>query len=361
MNGLSKKLNILIFVFATCLMLGCTTGQEPEYEFMGSWELIGLQHTEIKLIEKDKEGLLIGTNAGLFHWKNDTEEFIDLGLNQDEIRGVVRFSDETLLAGIKSSGFSSGDTTLFRLRQGAETWEPFVNNFGGETGEYTFISKGPLKKTGVSDTIWVRIGNAVARSTDKGNHWELVVGSWDSWGGSALLFYFDPYRNGYIWIGGVSALSQVNLYKTIDNGNNWTNVTSGLSDGTEAAAYDVITFQSKSNVILAGLSGTINDALRIRKSTDEGETWNTVYSDAGIHSFTHSVQTPEIVYASGINSEGRLFFLASDDFGDTWETVKFPDSPIQIHVNDMVSVMEAGTEVLYLGTNKGLYSYTFSD
>jgi hypothetical protein len=54
----------------------------------------------------------------------------------------------------------------------------------------------------------------------------------------------------------------------------------------------------------------------------------------------------------------RLFFLATNNFGDTWQTIEHPESPANIYVNDMVSVTEDGQEVIYLGTNKGLYSFT---
>lgn len=99
----------------------------------------------------------------------------------------------------------------------------------------------------------------------------------------------------------------------------------------------------------------------IRKSTNNGETWSTVFDEAGILTLAHSTRNPETVYASGINSQGRLFFNASGDFGDTWQTVEFEDSPDQIHVNDMVSLNEDGAEVLYFATNKGVYSYTFEE
>jgi hypothetical protein len=339
-------------------MFGCTTGQEPDYKFIGSWKLLGLQHTEINVIKEGGEGLLIGADKGVFQWNIQQGEFTDLGLGSEQIIGIAEFRDGELLVGTKALGFSSGETTLFRLVEGEKSWEPYMNNFGGETGEYTFINKGPLNRKSNSDTVWVRVGNAVAKSIDKGSKWELILGDWGSWGGSAPLFYLDPFLKDNIWVGGVSALSEAYLYRTTDNGDSWTDVTSGLSDGIEAVTYDAITFPKKDNTVLAGLSGTVREAFKIKKSKDMGENWNTVYDEAGIHCFTHSAIIPEIVYASGINTQGQLFFIASNDFGDTWQTIEYPESPTRIHVNDMVSVMEDGQEVIYLGTNKGLYSFT---
>lgn len=120
----------------------------------------------------------------------------------------------------------------------------------------------------------------------------------------------------------------------------------------------VIINQKNAKYLLIGLSGSFMEANVIRKSTDSGETWDTVLEGNGIYTFTQSALDPEIVYASGRNQEGHLFFLASNNFGDTWQTLEHPESPSNIYVNDMVSIMEDNQEVIYLGTNKGLYSFT---
>jgi len=359
----NNRLNLLrSFLFVLLFCISCSTNSDKRnIDFFGEWNEAALQHTVIKFMEKDEEGLFVGSNTGLYYCINYTEEYINLGLKEKEIRGVVRFSDGELLAGTKAFDFSSGDTTLYLLKPGMEKWEPFMNNFGGENGEYTYISKGPFKRTGASDTIWVRVGNAVARSKDKGNSWELVSGSWNNWGGAAVLFYFDPYREDNIWVGGVSALSQANLYKTTDNGKNWSSKTSGLSDNIEAVAYDVITHSTNKEMVLVGLSGAIQKAFKIKKSTNGGENWETVLSDIGVHSFTRSTRDENIIYASGINQNGTLFFTATNNFGDSWQTVEFEDGPTQIRVNDMISVLQNGKEVLYFGTNKGLYLYTLEN
>lgn len=62
---------------------------------------------------------------------------------------------------------------------------------------------------------------------------------------------------------------------------------------------------------------------------------------------THSPRNLLIIYASGSNTTGKLFVLVSADFGDTWQTIEMEDGPTGIR------------EVLYFGTNNGVYSYTF--
>ncbi|MDZ7704111.1 MAG: hypothetical protein U5L04_06465 [Trueperaceae bacterium] len=53
--------------------------------------------------------------------------------------------------------------------------------------------------------------------------------------------------------------------------------------------------------------------------------------------------------------------MVSSDFGESWQTVEYEDGPTGIRVNDMVSLEVNGREVLYFGTNQGVYSYWFED
>lgn len=50
-------------------------------------------------------------------------------------------------------------------------------------------------------------------------------------------------------------------------------------------------------------------------------------------------------------------FFRSDDFGETWEEKVLGRKLSSVSVNDMISIMIDGMEILYLGTNKGVFSY----
>ena len=200
----------------------------------------------------------------------------------------------------------------------------------------------------------------VARSTDFGKSWESVVQSWEEPNlGTSLFVKVDTFNSDIIWAGGSNALFIPSLLKSEDSGDTWRGLV--VLENVEANVNDLITKNEEHAKSMIGLSGSVPEANIIRRSEDNGETWNTVFEGAGIYTFTHSASNPDIVYASGINPEGRLFFLASNDFGDTWQTLDYPESPSGIYVNDMVSIMEDGEEVIYLGTNKGVYSLTFEE
>lgn len=198
----------------------------------------------------------------------------------------------------------------------------------------------------------------VARSTNGGNSWKVVLGQWNSWGGLGTFIKMDPYYKGTVWAGGVNALSQPILLKSTDYGETWKGFN---AIDVEAVCRDVITAPNNKKIILAGFSGAKIKSNQIRKSTDGGKTWYTVLDSIYTLTLAHSARNPEIVYASGIKPKpSKLFFSVSPDFGDTWKLIIWKNGPVR-KINDMVTIMQNGREVLYLGTNKGVYSYTFKE
>lgn len=323
-----------------------------------SWQWQGFEDASVTALVKEDEKLLIGTESGLFQLKED--KFISLGLEDHEIRGVVRLKENSLISGVKASDFSSGDNTLFKSKNEGKDWEPFLNNFGGDEN-YTWLDRGPSAANSPSDTIFVRGNGSVIRSLNGGEHWDLVLGDWESYGGFAALLYIDPHHQGHIWAGGVNSLSRPYLYKSVDYGDNWTTVTDGLTENTETIVYDVITLLEDPDLVLAGLGGSIEAANNVRKSTDGGESWDIVLEETGVHAFARSIRNPEIIYASGRDSSTKLFFAVTYDFGETWEKEIFEEGPSPVTTHDISVMTIEGREVMFFGTDQGLFSYTFTE
>jgi hypothetical protein len=183
----------------------------------------------------------------------------------------------------------------------------------------------------------------------------VVGGRWDSWGGgSSPLLHIDPYHEGRIWTGGISILSEVLLWKIYDyrkSWDEWVDVRKGLSDNVEAMAYTVTTHPINRGKVLVGLSWAA------RKSTDGGQSWRTVLDETGIYSFARSLQHPNVIYAGGRISSGKLYFAATVDFEETWQKEIFEEGPYPITTNDLAVQVIDGQEVLFLGTDRGLYSF----
>ena len=353
---------LFLWVIVGILLVSCgstATDAIGELNLQEYWQRQGFEQTEVTVLKNDGKGLLIGTENGLF--RLEEQSFFALGLNDYEIRGISRFDDNSLLAGVKASDFSSGDTTLFRSQNDGKSWQPFMNNFGGNE-KFTWIDKGPSEIGFSSDTVFIRGNGSVVRSVNGGRHWEIVLGKWNNYGGLAALLYLDPYNRGKIWAGGVSALSQAYLYKSSNYGDGkWINVTDGLSENVEAIAYDAITYPEKSDFVLVGLGGATTLSNNVKKSTDGGTSWRVVLDSTGVHAFARSQRDPEVIYASGRDSSTNLFFVATRDFGETWEKTIFEEGPSVVTTNDLAVMEIDGKEVLFLGTDQGLFSYVFEE
>ncbi len=189
------------------------------------------------------------------------------------------------------------------------------------------------------------------RSVDWGRSWEVVAGSWENGTiGTTQFVKIDKNSQDIIWTGGAGSFFTPHLVKSIDGGDEWEFVET--LENAENFVYDISIRGGRSEHLLVAM----NDM--ILKSTDFGGSWDTVYSASKqFYSFSRSINDPNIIYASGISASGHLFFLASNDFGDTWVLNEFPDGPTNIFVRDMVSANIGGKEVLYFGTNKGVYTF----
>ncbi|MDR9416912.1 MAG: hypothetical protein RI564_11550 [Gracilimonas sp.] len=353
-NNYMWKKFILIILLIPYLSMNCTTnsGKESSIEINGEWQLQGVEQLEINNINSKINPLLISTSSGIYTLEEG--DFSEFGLQDKPIVNITHIKENTYLAAIETFHLENGDTTLYKTDDSGQTWTSHMNNYGGSDNKYTMITDLQIKESG-SSVIFACGGGNIARTTDEGSTWESVFLTWEHLG-KAIFVKSDIYNPNIIWAGGENAIFQPTLIKSEDGGDSWDRIK--IYENIEAANNDIIINQKDAKNLLIGLSGSVASANKIRRSLDDGETWDTVFEGASIHTFTHSASNPEIVYASGRNPEGRLFFLASNNFGDTWQTIEHPESPSNIYVNDMVSVTEEGQEVIYLGTNKGLYSFT---
>jgi len=359
MNHLiSPTLFYYLFIISGLITAGCGNSVDSveELNVAENWQLQAFEGENVTFLEADGDGLLIGTGEGLFQLKDG--QFFNLGLNKYEMRGAVRLKGNDLLAAVRTPDFSSGDVTIFKRRDGRNSWEPFLNDYGGE-GNFTFIFS--LKSVNpMSDTLFAKgSGGTTAMSINGGKNWTLVTGQWDSFGGVGTFTKSDPHRPGHIWAGGVGPFSMPYLIisKNFGKKDTWLGTNIDVINGviTESIVYDVETNINGKNKILAGLSGSI------RLTTDGGESWQISLGETGVLGFARSITKPEVIYAGGRDTSRKLFFAATNDFGENWEKEIFVEGPIGVTTNDLEVLMIDGKEILFLATDQGLYSFTFSD
>jgi photosystem II stability/assembly factor-like uncharacterized protein len=350
--------SLLIVVISFLMFVRCSSdpaSNEP-VSFGGTFGEPSLVQQQVFQLEVNGENLYAGTSNNLHRKSVLQPEWVSLGLPGGEVRTFVVLSNQKLLAAPDIDNRDS--LTIARTTDGGQNWVPFRNGFGGG------ITRG-IPSTLASDQSdsGILLGGGpgaptIAQSVDQGQSWQLISGTWGNLG----FLEFIKIENGNslrIWAGGSNAVFAPLLIRSTDRGDTWQNLQ--VIENVETTVYDLVANKSNSNVLLAGTSGAVTPANLIRKSTDGGQTWETVRENIGALTLTHSARNPEVVYASGRNANGTLFFAASNDFGDTWETVEMENSSSGMRVNDMVSVIENGKEVLYLGTNQGVYSYRFEE
>jgi photosystem II stability/assembly factor-like uncharacterized protein len=157
-------------------------------------------------------------------------------------------------------------------------------------------------------SVWIAGNAGVAMSTTGGDTWvDRSVGLPNLHGSSSTVedLDFDGQHAGVVY-----AMTQVGLYRSIDNGATWQDLTSGFSPPpyARAIAFDPV----RSDTLHVA---TLNYGLL--KSTDAGRTW--VRTLDGRMTVVRTDQMKRhIVYAAGSDSDGRNAFYRSIDRGETW-------------------------------------------
>lgn len=333
-----------------CIILlgGCSTGtgSESELSLSGEFAFQGLAEMEVHSMKEYEGVVYAATDSGLFVKQNQTGKWDRLGTLNAKVGALVLLPNNEIIAALISGHKDSFN--IVRSIDNGETWQDYRNGFGGPNRYRTYILEAHKN---FPNRIYARSFMSVAKSEDGAKSWSLVYLNWDNLSGKMFLT-INPFDPEIIWAGGANVISEPILIRSTDGGGSWERLS--VLENIEATVFDVATRYKHPKHIMI----TIGSVMR---SYDNGYNWETVFSEGGILSFTHSVRYYDIVYGGGMNQQGKLFLVANKDFGDTWESENFEDSPVGIWVNDMVSVMKDGKEVLYFATNKGVYSYTFSE
>jgi len=184
---------------------------------------------------------------------------------------------------------------IYKSIDGGENWS-LIKNFDTWL---TFFSIDI--EAGNSNTIYAA-ANGIFKSEDGGDNWEQIFATGKS-------IFIDPGNPDVL----IAIIDDENgfshLYKTIDGGVNWFDITNYLPDSTyiKQVAID----PSNSDTIYATTG-------RLYRSDNGGETWNHV---GWVNDFTQGMividkNSPNIVYSA---SEWGLY--KSIDYGENWQTM----------------------------------------
>lgn len=346
---------IVKILYLTLFLIGCSTGAEKnDFELNGQFQEPNLTSEDVYKIDVHDDNVFVGTSSGFKVFDASTMENLGHFKKNSSVRTFIVVEADFWLISVAYPDGSEENAIFKSQNQGLE-WENYTNNYGeGHSGERQAVpGVMDFSKTTAGLVLFARSFSLLNmnRSKDKGQSWEVVAGSWENGTiGTTRFVKIDENNSDNIWTGGAGSFFTPHLVKSKDGGSEWEFVET--LENTENFVYDVSIRDGVSEQVLLAMNGVI------LKSTDFGDSWDSVYSASKeFYSFSRSINDPNIIYASGISASGQLFFLASNDFGDTWVLNEFSDGPTEIFVHDMASANIGGKEVLYFGTNKGIYTF----
>lgn len=349
-HNLNSLPGIILLIFMTTIMTtSCST--DALETISGTWQFEGLEGIKINELRVHNGYMHAGTEQGMYRTSITEVSWQTMNLSESTVLTFAVFSDQEIIASVY---FNEADSsTIAKTTDGGESWVPFRNGFGGELRVTPRVFEIHPDNP---DILFARGFANVAKSTVRGLHWESIYLDWNSLVMNASLLRIDPNDPDIIWAGGSSGVGSPNLIKTEDGGASWENLWRNLQIFEDivfsSTAYSITIRPGQSTHLLLGLG------VGVFRSTDLGESWESVFNEASILTMVNSQLSPKTVYASGINQQRTLFVLITTDFGTTWQTIEMEDSPGDVRVNDMAVDVIDGKETIYLGTNKGVFSFS---
>jgi|GEM_PF-1443293 len=358
-------LDFIVFLGLLFLLSSCGTG--PEFDplpLSKGWAQAGLEGQRVRMLQREGQYIYAGTDAGLYRQQasENSTRWQSMGLKKDRIADIVVFDSDNILAAIHLSDRSLKNPSLFLTTNAGVSWQVYQNGFGGP-GKYTAIEKLEQDPT-KPDILYATHTGHFVRSTDRGKSWQLPQGTtWEPFIGGSYVLKADPHRHGTVWQGGVDGLFEPVLRKSPDYGNSFLPLGNFQYNDqgvlVETTVYDLIIHSFHSDSVLVGEAGGVTPGNGIKRTVDGGQNWTKVYAQTPVYALAADPTTPDRVYASGVNADSTLFFVASPDFGTSWSQQVVNQALGGTYTYSLLADTLQGRNILYLGTNKGVHRYVF--
>ena len=179
------------------------------------------------------------------------------------------------------------------------------------------ISKVPTFK--LSQSIW--------KSTDGGASWELKnkgEGKANAENVDVLSFAINPFDGDNVYVG----LRKGGILETKDGGETW----KFINNYTSIKVYGLALSPADGKTLYA--SGVWNNTGKIFKTEDDGENWTELYTSPSVGpivaSLTIDPKNPNVIYAGTDKNEA----IKSTDGGATWKNIYLANNPVMNFVID---------------------------
>lgn len=274
-----------------------------------------------------------GLHKGIFHDLNATWTDLSQGLVITQFYGMDGFpGDQNILIG----GSQDNDGTFYN----GTTWKNINNNSDGTGGRINYSNSaisycksqsGFLNRTIDSWANFTAVSPSPVDGNDKADFvWPLEM---------------DPLVPTTIFAG------YGNIYKSTDQGDNWTNLT---NEADVTKPYTWISVAPSNTMTIYA----IRQSSEIKRSTDGGMTWTTLtppnMGTAKITSIEASLTDHTKVYLTYGNYDAGAKVYVSTNSGNSWTNIStgIPNIPI-------FTIAEKATSGdLYIGTQLGVYELT---
>ncbi len=316
------------------------------------WRALGLAGHHVNRLSVHGEHLYACTDDGLYrHWLGSTQLYWEpYGFGGERVLDLVGIGPFTLLAA-KQLTFDPADTiSLFRGDAVFYGWDPFQNGFGAGGGTGDRQARRLLPLSGIPGTV-LATSWRIEKSTDSGASWRVVGPP------EAVINAIEqsPVSPGLIWAGGETAIFSPYVYRSGDAGETWMKF--NLSAGGDNAVDAIAPHPTDSSQVYVGMEG------RVMMSRDDGATWWTMTSpDPTIYTFGMAARAylPLKLYAAGASSTPppMVTLHTSLTGGLKWNPSSYGGLPGDRNVYHLLWYAGSGSEVVFIATGSGVYSYT---
>lgn len=248
-------------------------------------------------------------------------------------------NSSVLYAGSQTAG-------LFKSTDGGTTWQSInngtINTFGSPPRIHA-LAVDPKTPT----TIYAASGDGIYRSLDAGGHW-VFIPLFPS--GLSILnlvsITINPLTPTTVYVVGGVGLSDPRIYKSLNGGQTWTQLSAGLSGlFASAVAVDPINPQN----VYVGVNGG-----GVYRSSNGGDTWQTTnlgLTSLAVTTMKFDPNNPATLYLGAGRKNGVGGLFSSNDGGNTWLPLGSEGLPANLSINSITFT----DRTLFVGSDQGIY------
>lgn len=308
------------------------------------WSSLGLQFEEVTDLELFGGDLYAATGDGVYRraLAGADTGWVSLGPPGVPVSAVVVLHEDTIL-----TGHETGPYPLLRTVDGGGSWGPFGSDYGG--GQFhpvLYLEQSPAEP----HTLFATGVAVIAKSTNGGASWYPVWGDWN-WMAMGMVFVtVDPYTPAIAWAGGEGAIFNPWLYKSTDYGETWD--PAPIPYDGDNRCHDIAIYPGNSDVAWVSMEG------KVIKTTDGGASWQTpLINQHYLYRVRVDSLRPDRLYTGGGQGLHLLTLFRSQDGGTSWDSLTEATYP-ENWLSDLLLVSSADRNVLYCGTQHGVFGYT---